>query len=163
MEPTPNRKHRRQIQSKKQKNETHNNQTKIDEYTRVSTPRSEMLFKKGYLSRKLQCFGTFNAMPSVMPNSSSSASGSIVSNEETASYYSIQSLSPAHGTTNDSDTTSATYPNDIYDPDMSLYYSSGFYDNNGYFYVNRMYRGHKFSQFLRWLCRNAVPAPRAHF
>lgn len=121
-----------------------------------------MLFKKSYLSRRLQCFGTVNAMPSVMPNSSSSASGSVISNEETASYYSIQSLSPAHGTTNDSDTTSATYPNDIYDPDMSLYYSSGFYDNNGYFYVNRMYRGNTFLNFC--VGALAMPCPRTtHF
>lgn len=114
-------------------------QTKIDEYTRISTPRSEMLFKKGYLMRKMKFIDSISAMPSALPKSSSSpsdsASGSVVSNEETASCYSIQSLSPANG----SDTTSATYPNDIYDPDMSLYYSSGYYDNNGYFYVNRTY------------------------
>lgn len=114
-------------------------QTKIDEYTRISTPRAEVLFKKGYLTRKMQFIESVSAMPSALPKSSSSpsdsASGSVVSNEETASCYSIQSLSPANG----SDTTSATYPNDIYDPDMSLYYSSGYYDNSGYFYVNRMY------------------------
>lgn len=118
-------------------------ETKIDGYTRVSTPRSEMLFKKGYLSRQIQFLQSISAMTSTESKSSSSpndsASGSVISNEEIASFYSIHSLSPTNGTNQGSDTTSATYPNDIYDPDMPLYYSSGFYDNNGYFYVNRMY------------------------
>lgn len=81
--------------------------------------------------------------------SSDSGSVSVVSNEETASYYSIQSMSPdnsnyhngnGNGNSNSSsDRNSATYPNDGFEHDLSLILSSGFYDNNGYFYVNRMY------------------------
>lgn len=80
-------------------------------------------------------------------SSNDSGSVSVVSNDETASYYSIQSMSPenstyihVNGTGCNDPITSATYPNDAFDPDLSLMYSSGFYDNNGYFYVNRMYR-----------------------
>lgn len=119
------------------------NSIKIDEYTRISTPRSEVLFKKGYLMRNQKYVGPIKSMTTA-PTSSSNDSGSVsvVSNEETASYYSIQSMSPENSTymngTNCSDSTSATYPNDPYDPDLSVIYSSGFYDSNGYFYVNRM-------------------------
>lgn len=120
------------------------NSIKIDEYTRISTPRSEVLFKKGYLMRNQKYVGPIKSMTTA-PTSSSNDSGSVsvVSNEETASYYSIQSMSPENSTymngTNCSDSTSATYPNDLYDPDLSVIYSSGFYDSNGYFYVNRMW------------------------
>lgn len=91
-----------------------------------------------------------------MPTSSNdSGSVSVVSNEETASYYSIQSLSPEssaflNGTTC-SDGAPVTYPNDGYNPDVPLIFPSGFYDNNGYFYVNRMYSIHcgPFNPFLK--------------
>lgn len=88
--------------------------------------------------------GPTNTMSTTATTSSSNDSGSVsvVSNEETASYYSIQSMSPDNSTylngNNSSDSNSATYPNgDGFEHDLSLIYSSGFYDNNGYFYVNR--------------------------
>lgn len=115
-----------------------------DEYTRISTPRSEVLFKKGYLMRTKKYIGPINSTATTSSNDSGSVS--VVSNEETASYYSIQSMSPenssyvhTNGTSCSDAATSATYPNDAFDSDLSLMYSSGFYDNNGYFYVNRTY------------------------
>lgn len=117
---------------------------KIDEYTRISTPRSEVLFKKGYLMRDKKYTGPTNTISTTATSSNDSGSVSVVSNEETASYYSIQSMSPDNSTyhngNNSSDSNSTTYPNDGFEHDLSLMYSSGFYDNNGYFYVNRMYR-----------------------
>lgn len=128
------------------------NSLKIDEYTRISTPRSEVLFKKGYLMRDRKFVGPTNTIPTAAvttTSSNDSGSVSVISNEETASYYSIQSMSPddsnstyMNGGGNSSSTdssNSATYPNDGFEHDLSLIYSSGFYDNNGYFYVNRMY------------------------
>ncbi|XP_055313901.1 uncharacterized protein LOC129575071 isoform X2 [Sitodiplosis mosellana] len=122
-----------------------------DEYTRISTPRSEVLFKKGYLMRDKKYVGPTNTMSTTATTSSNdSGSVSVVSNEETASYYSIQSMSPDNSTylngNNSSDSTSATYPNDGFEHDLSLIYSSGFYDNNGYFYVNP-YIHNNFDQF----------------
>lgn len=88
--------------------------------------------------------GTTNTMSTATTSSNpNSGSVSVVSNEETASYYSIQSISPDNSTylngNNSSDSNSATYPNDGFEHDLSLIYSSGFYDNNGYFYVNRKF------------------------
>lgn len=112
--------------------------TKIDEYTRISTPRSEVLFKKGYLMREKKYAGPTSMMPMTTTSSNDSGSVSVVSNEETASYYSIQSMSPDNSTYQNGSDTSPAYPNDGFEPDLSsLVYSSGFYDNSGYFYVNR--------------------------
>lgn len=87
--------------------------------------------------------GPTNTISTTGTSSNDSGSVSVVSNEETASYYSIQSMSPDDSTypngNNSSDSTSATYPNDGFEHDLSLIYSSGFYDNSGYFYVNRTY------------------------
>lgn len=124
---------------------------KIDEYTRISTPRSEVLFKKGYLMRAkkyaesttLPTTATTAAKSLINPPTSSNDSGSVsvVSNEETASYYSIQSMSPENSAFVNgnicNDGTSISYPNENYNGDVPLIFSSGFYDNNGYFYVNR--------------------------
>lgn len=91
---------------------------------------------------------TISTAPATTASSSNdSGSVSVISNEETASYYSIQSMSPDDsqstylngGNSSSTDSTSATYPNDGFEHDLSLIYSSGFYDNSGYFYVNRMY------------------------
>lgn len=65
-------------------------------------------------------------------SSNGSTAVSIVSTEETASYYSMQSISPENCAYN-----SSTYPTDGIDQDLSLMYPSGYYDNNCYFYVNR--------------------------
>lgn len=126
------------------------NSLKIDEYTRISTPRSEVLFKKGYLMRDKKYVGptnTISAAGATTSSSNDSGSVSVISNEETASYYSIQSMSPddsnstymngGGGHSSSTDSNSATYPNDGFEHDLSLIYSSGFYDNSGYFYVNR--------------------------
>lgn len=128
--------------------------SKIDEYTRISTPRSEVLFKKGYLMRDKKYAGPTNTISAAAGTTTSpsndSGSVSVISNEETASFYSIQSMSPddsnsmymnggGGGNSSSTDSNSATYPNDNgFEHDLSLIYSSGFYDNNGYFYVNRM-------------------------
>lgn len=79
-------------------------------------------------------------MPVAESISSSNGSGtvSIESNEETASYYSAQSMSPDNNATYPS----STYPANGFDQDLSLVYSPGFYDNNGYFYVNRKHSFH---------------------
>lgn len=120
---------------------------KIDEYTRISTPRSEVLFKKGYLMRAKKYAESTTppttAKSSINPPTSSNDSGSVsvVSNEETASYYSIQSMSPENSAFVNgnicNDGTSISYSNENYNGDVPLIFSSGFYNNNGYFYVNR--------------------------
>lgn len=129
-----------------------------DEYTRISTPRSEVLFKKGYLMRDKKYVGptnTISTAPTTTTSSSNdSGSVSVISNEETASYYSIQSMSPDDsnstylngGNSSSTDSNSATYPNDGFEHDLSFIYSSGFYDNSGYFYVNP-YIHNNFDQF----------------
>lgn len=85
--------------------------------------------------------GPANMVPTTATSSNDSGSVSVVSNEETASFYSIQSMSPDNSTylngNSSNDSNSATYPNDGFEHDLSLVYSSGFYDNSGYFYVNR--------------------------
>lgn len=126
---------------------------KIDEYTRISTPRSEVLFKKGYLMRAKKyaesttppTTATTTATSSINPPTSSNDSGSVsvVSNEETASYYSIQSMSPENSAFVNGNIynngTAVSYPNENYNGDIPLIYSPGFYNNNGYFYVNRKF------------------------
>lgn len=85
-----------------------------------------------------------------LPTSSNdSGSVSVVSNEETASYYSIHSMSPENSAFVNAnicnDSTSISYPNENYNGDVPLIFSSGFYDNNGYFFVNR--KSFEFSPF----------------
>lgn len=87
--------------------------------------------------RDKKCVGLNNTAAT---SSNDSGSVSVISNEEIASVHSIQSNSPDNSIylNGSSDSRSGTYPNDGFDHDLSLIYSSGFYDNSGYFYVNRM-------------------------
>lgn len=114
--------------------------------------------------------GPTNTISTAATSSNGSGSVSVISNEETASYYSIQSMSPddsnstylnggGTGNSSSTDSNSATYPNDGFEHDLSLIYSSGFYDNSGYFYVNRMYhpilRVYYFLYLqMEWMCRS---------
>lgn len=106
---------------------------KLDEYTRITTPRSDVLFKKGYLSRPKKNEITPLAQTSDMSNGSTAVSASY--SDETASFYRMQSISPEKYSVKASP---PTYSGDEYDQELPLMYSSGFYDGNGYFYVNRM-------------------------
>lgn len=93
---------------------------------RISTPRSEMLFKKGYLSRQ-----KINETTS----SSCSASVSVISGDELAPNCSAASISPD----NSAFAPSPTFSADGFNQDISLMYSPGFYASNGVFYVNRTF------------------------
>lgn len=100
-----------------------------DEYTRITTPRSDVLFKKGYLTRPKK----YDTPTTANTSSNGSASVSVTSTDESASYY--QSISP--------ETTAYMQPSyvaDGYEQDLSsMMYSNGFYGQSGYFYVNREY------------------------
>lgn len=96
----------------------------LDEYTRITTPRQDVLFKKGYLSRPKK-YDT-----QITTNSSSSAGSgavSVVSTEEYGSHFSNQSISPETCTI-------PPYPTDGFESEYPLMYPPGFFDQNGYFY-----------------------------
>lgn len=95
----------------------------IDDYTRITTPRQDVLFKKGYLSRPKKHLTT--PQTSTDTNTTSSGAMSTVSTEESMS-SSMQSFSPDNA------------ESDVFDPDHPFMYP-GFYDQNGVFYVNRKY------------------------
>lgn len=116
---------------------------KLDEYTRITTPRSDVLFKKGYLSRPKKDDITSSQITTTSSNGS--ATVSVISGEETAPYYRMQSISPENCSTFAS---SPNYSTDGFEPDLPLMYSSGFYDGNGYFYVNRMYTINDYLEYI---------------
>lgn len=93
-----------------------------DEYTRITTPRQDVLFKKGYLSRPKRTFISTDT------NTSSSGAVSVVSTEESAT-PSSQSFSPEHCT---------SIP-EMQDQDYSPFPYPSFVDQNGLFYVNRKF------------------------
>lgn len=84
-----------------------------DDYTRITTPRQDVLFKKGYLSRPKK---------TITPTETTvSTTVSVVSTEDSGT----QSLSPEH----------CSSTPEIFDPDHPLMYP-GFYDENGVFFFN---------------------------
>ncbi|XP_037031569.1 uncharacterized protein LOC119071054 isoform X2 [Bradysia coprophila] len=84
-----------------------------DDYTRISTPRQDVLFKKGYLSRPKK---------TITPTETTvSTTVSVVSTEDSGT----QSLSPEH----------CSSTPEIFDPDQPLMYP-GFYDENGVFFFS---------------------------
>lgn len=91
-----------------------------DEYTRITTPRQDVLFKKGYLSRPKRTFISTDT------NTSSSGAVSVISTEESAT-PSSQSFSPEHCT---------SIP-EIQDQDFNPFAYPSFVDQNGLVYVNR--------------------------
>lgn len=96
-----------------------------DEYTRITTPRSDVLFKKGYLTRPKK----YDTATTTNTSSNGSAAVSVTSTDESAPYY--QSISPeAHAYM-------PSYMPEGYDQDLSMMYPPGFYGQGGYFYVNR--------------------------
>lgn len=101
----------------------------LDEYTRISTPRSDVLFKKGYLSRPKKN-EIISSTQTMSPNDS--ATVSVVSSDDMSPLYRMHSISPENHST-------PAYSTDRCVPDLPLMYSSGFYDSSGYFYVNRTY------------------------
>ncbi|KAJ6650192.1 hypothetical protein Bhyg_05437, partial [Pseudolycoriella hygida] len=86
-----------------------------DDYTRITTPRQDVLFKKGYLSRPKKTIET---------NVSSSTTISVLSTDDSIS-SGTQSLSPEH----------CSSTPEVFDLDHPLMYP-GFYDQNGVFFVN---------------------------
>ncbi|XP_055705564.1 uncharacterized protein LOC129803189 isoform X2 [Phlebotomus papatasi] len=98
-----------------------------DEYTRITTPRQDVLFKKGYLSRPKR-FTPFNnapiSDPATTPSSSGSGAVSVTSMDDSAT-PSTQSVTPehCHSTSEPSD---GDYP----------FMYPGFFDQNGILYVN---------------------------
>lgn len=94
----------------------------LDDYTRITTPRQDVLFKKGYLSRPRK------TITSTDTTVSTSTTVSVVSTEDSMS-SGTQSLSPEH----------CSSTPEIFDPDHPLMYP-GFYDQNGVFFVNRKWK-----------------------
>ncbi|GAB0091124.1 hypothetical protein DMENIID0001_059320 [Sergentomyia squamirostris] len=98
-----------------------------DEYTRITTPRQDVLFKKGYLSRpkkynNIACSSSVN--DSNTPSTSTSGSGAVsVTSIEDSTTPSTQSVSPEHCNSM-SETSDGDYP----------YMYPGFFDQNGVFY-----------------------------
>lgn len=93
-----------------------------DDYTRITTPRQDVLFKKGYLSRPKRTFISTDT------NTSSSGAVSVVSTEESAT-PSSQSFSPEHCT---------SIP-EMQDQDFNPFPYPSFVDQNGLVYVNRKF------------------------
>uniref|UniRef100_A0A6M2DI84 Putative mediator of rna polymerase ii transcription subunit 26 isoform x2 n=1 Tax=Xenopsylla cheopis TaxID=163159 RepID=A0A6M2DI84_XENCH len=91
-----------------------------DEYTRITTPRQDVLFKKGYLSKRKPLIAS-TSTSSADPGASTSA----------PSTPSTQSTSPEHH----AHTNETTHESELVMPD-GLMYPNGFYDQNGVFYVN---------------------------
>lgn len=87
-----------------------------DDYTRISTPRQDVIFKKGYFSQPKKY------MSSTDTNTTSSAAASIVSGEESVSALSVPSLSPEQ----------CSSLGDPLDPEQGFVYS--FIDQNGVVY-----------------------------
>lgn len=87
-----------------------------DDYTRITTPRQDVLFKKGYLSRPKKTITPIDTTVS------SSTTVSVVSTEDSIS-SGTQSLSPEH----------CSSTPEIFDPLMY----PGFYDQNGVLFLNR--------------------------
>ncbi|XP_055373139.1 putative uncharacterized protein DDB_G0282133 [Condylostylus longicornis] len=93
-----------------------------DEYTRITTPRQDVLFKKGYLSRPRPSY-----LSSTDTNTNSSATASIVSEESGSTATSVpSSLSPEQ--------CSSIHSDSIVDPEHAFMYS--YIDQNGILYVN---------------------------
>uniref|UniRef100_A0A1B0GI35 Uncharacterized protein n=2 Tax=Lutzomyia longipalpis TaxID=7200 RepID=A0A1B0GI35_LUTLO len=98
-----------------------------DEYTRITTPRQDVLFKKGYLSRPKR-FNSFAGPPNdpaTTPPSSGSGAMSVTSMDDSAT-PSTQSISPEHYHSA-SDASDGDYP----------FMYPGFFDQNGVLYVNQ--------------------------
>ncbi|XP_059608900.1 uncharacterized protein LOC132256481 [Phlebotomus argentipes] len=95
-----------------------------DEYTRITTPRQDVLFKKGYLTRPK------NNMSSIATNDSiatPSSSGTVsVNSMDDSATPSTQSVSPEH-CNSVSEASEGEYPSIVY---------PGFLDQNGILYVN---------------------------
>jgi hypothetical protein len=97
-----------------------------DEYTRITTPRQDVLFKKGYLSRmnKKTAYTTSSSVvESTAPNSSSATT---TTNSDPDS--SVSTLSPA------------TTPSMDYNADPVEYapiYYPGYYDENGMLVIRK--------------------------
>lgn len=89
----------------------------LDEYTRITTPRQDVLFKKGYLSRPKK--------PENPIISESSLAGAEQANEDTVADA---------VTTNDSSADPAMDAENNMQQDYYMY--PGYVDQNGLFYVN---------------------------
>lgn len=110
----------------------------IDEYTRITTPRQDVLFKKGYLSKPKKYSISYETTTTT---TSSSGAMSVVSTEDSTT-PSTQSLSPENFTNS-----TPELPDSEFNPFMY----SPYVDQNGLFYVNRKYVFNKFENILK-LC-----------
>lgn len=115
-ERTTSRGHRTSISNRTGGNTTIKHPFNEDDYTRISTPRQDVIFKKGYFSQPKKY------MSSTDTNTTSSAAASIVSGEESVSALSVPSLSPEQ----------CSSLGDPLDPEQGFVYS--FIDQNGVVY-----------------------------
>ncbi|CRL03240.1 CLUMA_CG016478, isoform A [Clunio marinus] len=103
-----------------------------DEYTRITTPRQDVLFKKGYLSRMNNNKTASNLSATVNSTESTAASSTITTSDPDSS---VSTLSPAT-------TPSMDYGN--MDPmEYAPMYYSGYYDENGLLVIP-MYNGYNY-------------------
>lgn len=100
-----------------------------DEYTRITTPRQDVLFKKGYLSRPKRLEDGYLGPP-LISQQQPLANGEVSGEEEV-----VPIIPP-----NDDD--SAVIPNA--EDNSPLYFCPGFVDHNGYFHANRKPQMFKF-------------------
>ena len=104
-----------------------------DEYTRITTPRQDVLFKKGYLSRMNNKTGNNNTSTGASATDSSTAPNSTIATTTTNSDpdSSVSTLSPA--TTPSMDYGQADgmeYAPPVYYP--------GYYDENGMLVIRKL-------------------------
>lgn len=106
-----------------------------DEYTRITTPRQDVLFKKGYLSRPKRMSAMEEGYLGAPLISQVPISVPVAQNGEPLDVNSETPL-VVDGTEN-----SAVLPTDvdlaITDDNSPLYFCPGFVDQNGYFHANR--------------------------
>lgn len=103
-----------------------------DEYTRITTPRQDVLFKKGYLSRVKSKTATNSTENNCNLNSN-------CNNTSDPDSSTISTLSPATTPSIMESGTNGTYP---VSPDLMDYpgiYYPGYYDENGVLVVNRKF------------------------
>lgn len=113
-----------------------------DEYTRITTPRQDVLFKKGYLSRMnpktANSTLTSAAMASTTTNGvDSTAPNSTATNSDPDSANSVSTLSPAT-------TPSMDYAQqDSMEFAQPMFYS-GYYDESGTFVIRELIKQYNF-------------------
>jgi hypothetical protein len=105
----------------------------VDEYTRITTPRQDVLFKKGYLSRNINKTATTNTSLNTASTTANSTANSSATTSDPDS--SVNSLSPA------TTPSMEQYGSGIQDSEYGQqpYFYPGYgYDESGMFVIRKL-------------------------